>query len=60
MIEEKSISEIVSIIERKILFIILEQLPTPSCPRKKQQNEWKIEQVKLRLAQKLNDEAGAK
>ena len=60
MIEEKSISEIVSIIEKKILFIILEQLPTPSCPRKKQQNEWKIEQVKLRLAQKLNDEAGAK
>lgn len=60
MIEEKSIAEIVSIIERKILFVILEQLPTPSCPRKKQQNEWKIEQVKLRLAQKLNDEAGAK
>lgn len=60
MIEEKSIAEIVSIIEKKILFVILEQLPTPSCPRKKQQNEWKIKQVKLRLAQKLNDKAGAK
>lgn len=60
MIEEKSIEAIVSIMERKIMFVLLEQLPEPSCPRKKQQNDWKIEQVKLRLSQKLNDKSGAK
>ena len=55
MTETKSIEQIVSIIEKKILFVILEQLPNPDCPRKRDQNNWKIEQVKKTLAARLNN-----
>ena len=60
MTETKSIEEIVSIIERKIAMMIIEQLPNPSCPRKRDQNNWKIEQVKITLADRLNDKSRAK
>jgi hypothetical protein len=60
MTETKSIEQIVSIIEKKILFVILEQLPNPDCPRKRDQNNWKIEQVKITLADRLNDKSRAK
>jgi hypothetical protein len=60
MTETKSIEEIVSIIERKIAMMIIEQLPNPSCPRKRDQNNWKIEQVKITLAERLNDKSRAK
>lgn len=53
MIENKSIEQIVGIIEKKIMLTILEELPTPSCPRKRQHNEWKIDQVKKTLAARL-------
>lgn len=33
--------------------ILMSELPAPSCPRKKQQNEWKINQVKKTLAARL-------
>lgn len=58
--DTKSIEEIVSIIERKIAMMIIEQLPNPSCPRKRDQNNWKIEQVKITLADRLNDKSRAK
>lgn len=58
--DTKSIEEIVSIIERKIAMMIIEQLPNPSCPRKRDQNNWKIEQVKLTLAERLNDKSRTK
>lgn len=58
--DSKSIEEIVSIIERKIAMMIIEQLPNPSCPRKRDQNNWKIEQVKITLAERLNDKSRAK
>lgn len=60
MTETKSIEEIVSIIERKIAMMIIEQLPNPSCPRKRDQNNWKIEQVKITLAERLNDKSRTK
>jgi hypothetical protein len=60
MTETKSIEEIVSIIERKIAMMIIEQLPNPSCPRKRDHNNWKIEQVKITLADRLNDKSRAK
>mgnify|MGYP003334660558 FL=1 len=53
MSDTKSIEQIVSIIEKKIMFTLLEELPTPSCPRKRQQNEWKVDQVKKTLAARL-------
>ena len=53
MSESKSIEQIVSIIEKKIMFTLMEELPTPSCPRKRQQNEWKVDQVKKTLAARL-------
>lgn len=53
MAEEKSIEEITSILEKKILFTILEQLPTVTCPLKKQRRDWKIEQIKLTLSARL-------
>jgi hypothetical protein len=58
--DTKSIEEIVGIIERKIAMMIIEQLPNPSCPRKRDQNNWKIEQVKITLADRLNDKSRAK
>lgn len=58
--DSKSIEEIVSIIEKKIAMMIIEQLPNPSCPRKRDQNNWKIEQVKITLAERLNDKSRAK
>ena len=58
--DSKSIEEIVGIIERKIAMMIIEQLPNPSCPRKRDQNNWKIEQVKITLAERLNDKSRAK
>ena len=60
MTETRSIEEIVSIIERKIAMMIIEQLPNPSCPRKRDHNNWKIEQVKQTLAERLNDKSRAK
>jgi hypothetical protein len=58
--ETKSIEEIVRIIESKIKMMLIEQLPNPSCPRKRDQNNWKIEQVKKTLAERLNDTSGTK
>lgn len=60
MTETKSIEEIVSIIEKKIVMMLIEQLPNPSCPRKRDHNNWKIEQVKITLAERLNDKSRAK
>jgi len=58
--DSKSIEEIVGIIDRKIAMMIIEQLPNPSCPRKRDHNNWKIEQVKKTLAERLNDKSRAK
>jgi len=58
--ESKSIEEIVRIIENKITMILIEQLPNPSCPRKRDHNNWKIEQVKKTLAERLNDTSRTK
>ena len=61
MAEEKSIEAIVSIIEKKILFVLLEELPVATCPLKRQRRQWKIEQIKTLLTDKLiNDSAAAK
>ena len=60
MTDTKSIEQIVSIIEKKIAMMLIEQLPNPSCPRKRDHNNWKIEQVKKTLAERLNDTTGAK
>jgi len=60
MTETKSIEEIARIIESKIKMMLIEQLPNPSCPRKRDHNNWKIEQVKKTLAERLNDTTGAK
>jgi|694.fasta_scaffold03337_40 hypothetical protein len=49
----KSIEDIVAICEKKIMMALLSELPTPTCPLKKQQNEWKKDQVKKTLAARL-------
>jgi DNA-binding HxlR family transcriptional regulator len=53
---ERSVEEVVSRIESKIFMLMLEMLPDPSCPRKKQQNEWKKDQVKKMLSQRLSNQ----
>jgi len=52
---EKSIEQITSIIESKISMILISELPVPSCPLKKQQREWKVEQIKKSLANKFGN-----
>lgn len=34
--------------------MLISELPVPSCPLKKQQREWKVEQIKKALANKLS------
>jgi len=51
---EKSIEQITQMIYSKISMILISELPVPSCALKKQQREWKIEQVKKALANKLS------
>ena len=53
MNSNKSVDEIVSIIEKKIFLILMQELPDPSCPLIKQQNEWKKNQVKETLSARL-------
>lgn len=54
--EQKSNEQIIGIIERKIEMLLMEQLPAPSCPLKRQHNEWKKEQIRKALAEKLSTE----
>lgn len=54
MTEPKSIEQIVDAIDKKIKMMMMEQLPVPSCPLKRQQREWKIEQVKKILQERLS------
>jgi hypothetical protein len=51
---EKSIEQITQIIHSKIALMLISELPVPSCPLKKQQRDWKVEQVKKGLANKLS------
>ena len=51
---EKSIEQISQMIHSKISLIIISELPVPSCPLKKQQREWKVEQIKKDVANKLS------
>lgn len=53
---EKSIEQITGMIENKITMILISELPVPSCPLKKQQREWKVEQVKKALSNKLGSQ----
>jgi hypothetical protein len=52
---EKSIEQISSMIEKKISLMLITELPVPSCPLKKQQREWKVEQIKKALANKFGN-----
>jgi hypothetical protein len=52
--EEKSIEQIVSIINKKIVMTLIQELPTPTCKLKKQRNDWKIQEVKKKLSEILN------
>jgi len=53
---EKSIEQITQMIHSKITMILISELPVPSCPLKKQQREWKVEQVKKALANKFGSQ----
>jgi len=50
---EKSIEQITQMLHSKISLILISELPVPSCPLKKQQRDWKVEQIKKSLANKL-------
>jgi len=53
---EKSIEQITQMIDSKITMILISELPVPSCPLKKQQRDWKVEQIKKSLANKLGSQ----
>lgn len=56
--DQKSVNEISSRIISKVSLMLLELMPNPSCPLKRQQNEWRksqvIEEVKKMLDEKYN------
>jgi len=52
---EKSIEQITQMIHSKVTMILISELPVPSCPLKKQQRDWKVEQVKKALANKFGN-----
>lgn len=54
MVETKSIEQVADIIEKKIKMLLMEQLPVPSCALKRQQREWKVEQIKNILKERLS------
>lgn len=54
--EQKSNEQIVTIIQKKIEMILMEQLPNPQCALKRQHNEWKKEQIRKAIAEKLSSE----
>lgn len=54
---DKSIEQISSMISRKVEMMLIELLPEPSCPRKKDQNNWKREQVRKQVSNKLNPQS---
>jgi hypothetical protein len=53
---EKSIEQITQMIDSKISMILISELPVPSCALKKQQRDWKVEQIKKALANKLGSQ----
>jgi len=56
--ENKSVNDISNRIISKVSMLLLELMPTPSCPLKRQQNEWRksqvIDEVKKKLDEKYN------
>lgn len=46
--------EIAQRIIAKIDLVLLAYLPTPDCPRRRDQNEWNKQQVKKMVAERLN------
>jgi len=56
--EQKSVNEISNRIISKVSMLLLELMPAPSCPLKRQQNEWRkaevIKDVKKKLDEKYN------
>jgi hypothetical protein len=55
---DKSIQQIVEVLEKRIDNVMLFELPKPSCKAKLQQWEWKRAQVKQMLAQRLGGGMG--
>jgi len=53
---EKSIEQITQMLHSKITMLLISELPVPSCPLKKQQREWKVEQINKALANKLGSQ----
>jgi hypothetical protein len=49
-----SVEGIVNAIEDKMFYLILEHLPMPDCPQKKDHRKWKKEQVYKLLIENLN------
>lgn len=58
MDKKRTIDDISNRILTKVTLMLLEMMPTPSCPLKRQQNEWRkmqvIEDVKRKLDEKYN------
>ena len=49
----KSVADIAAIISKKATMIILQELPEPTCPQKKEHWRWKVEQAKKLAAAKI-------
>lgn len=57
---EKSIEQIVAELYKKMYMQLQFDLPAQSCPLKKAKREWKLEQIKSQLINKIsNDQKGA-
>jgi len=50
----KSVEHIAEIAFKQILKVIDQELPQPECPRSRPQNNWKKEQVKKLILNKLS------
>jgi len=49
----KSVEHIADLAIRQVIKIIEQELPQPECPRSRPQNNWKREQVKKIVGQRL-------
>lgn len=50
-----TVEEITDRVMKKVSMMLIELLPTPSCPLKRQQNEWKKEQVMTEIKNRINE-----
>jgi hypothetical protein len=55
IMDNKTVDEISKRVINKVSMMLLELMPNPSCPLRRQQNEWRRQQVIIDVKRKLDE-----